>query len=186
MVEKKGLTLMFIQIFKQLKHVSQSHYYWLFYIVAGFSLLSAALYYQHSLEELPCVVCIQIRLLITLLIIVSIIGLFSRDNRLLNSLAHLSVFVIAISSVERCYLLLGTERGFVIADCGFSLGLPTWFAIEEWMPWIYRIETSCGYTPEIIFGITMAEALMVMSAFLLLLSFCVFIVNFVNFKVQEQ
>ena len=155
---------MFIQIFEQLKCISQSRWYWLMYIVAGISALAAALYYQHVLEELPCVVCIQIRLLISLLVIVSVIGLLSRNKRVVNSLAHLSVVIIAISFVERCYLLLGTEKGFIFSDCGFSLGLPAWFAIEEWLPWLYRIETSCGYTPEIIFGITMAEILMVMLA----------------------
>ncbi|MCK5395144.1 MAG: disulfide bond formation protein B [Gammaproteobacteria bacterium] len=176
---------MFIQIFEQLKCISQSRWYWLMYIVAGISALAAALYYQHVLEELPCVVCIQIRLLISLLVIVSVIGLLSRNKRVVNSLAHLSVVIIAISFVERCYLLLGTEKGFIFSDCGFSLGLPAWFAIEEWLPWLYRIETSCGYTPEIIFGITMAEILMVMSVMLFLISFSVFAAIFVNTKPEE-
>jgi disulfide bond formation protein DsbB len=176
---------MFIQIIKQLKQFSQSQWYWLMYIVTGLALLATALYFQYSLEELPCVVCIQIRLLISLLIIVSIVGLVSRHNKVINRLSHLSVVLIAISFVERCYLLLGTEKGFVFADCGFSLGLPAWFAIEEWLPWLYRIETSCGYTPEIIFGITMAEALMLLSSSLLLLSLSVFVCSFINLRPDE-
>jgi len=77
-------------------------------------------------------------------------------------------------------MLLGTERGFVFADCGFSAGMPAWFAIEEWLPWIYAVETSCGYTPEIIFGVTMAEALMLMSVLLLIVSFCVFMASLIS------
>ena len=173
---------MFIQTIKQL---SQSQWYWFMYIVTGLTLLATALYFQHSLEELPCVVCIQIRLLISLLIIVAIVGLVSRHNKIISRLSHLSVVLIAVSFVERCYLLLGTEKGFVFADCGFSLGLPAWFAIEEWLPWLYRIETSCGYTPEIIFGITMAEALMLLSSSLLLLSLGVFISSFINLRSEE-
>ena len=176
---------MFNLIINRLKLLSQSKWYWLMYIVSGISLLAIALYYQHSLEELPCVVCIQVRLLISLLIIVAIVGLLSRNNKIINRLSHLSVVLIAISSVERCYLLLGTEKGFVFADCGFTLGLPAWFAIEEWLPWLYRIETSCGYTPEILFGITMAEALMLLSSSLLLLSFCVFVSTFINLRPEE-
>lgn len=165
---------MFLQFITKLKAISHSHLYWLFLIVSGCLLLSTALYYQHSLNELPCVVCIQIRLLISLLILISIIAMFVRHNTLFNSLTHLFVVLIAVSFVERCYLLLGTEKGFVFADCGFSLGLPDWFAIEQWLPWLYRIETSCGYTPEILLGITMAEALMVLSVSLLIFSSCLF------------
>jgi disulfide bond formation protein DsbB len=173
---------MFMQFVKKLKAISQSRWYWPAFFVSGVGLLSVALIFQHVLEELPCVVCIQIRLLISLLVIIAIIGFFSRRNRVMTFLSHLSVVIVAISFVERCYLLLGTEKGFVFADCGFSLGLPAWFAIEEWLPWLYRIETSCGYTPEIIFGITMAEALMLLSSLLLLLGLCVFVVNIINMK----
>ena len=103
----------------------------------------------------------------------------------MSSLAHLSVVFIAVSLTERSYQLLGTERGFVFSDCGFDLGLPAWFAIEEWLPWLFRVETSCGYTPEIVFDITMAEALMVMSVGLLLLSFCVFLGYLLYLKSPE-
>lgn len=162
---------------QQLQEVSHSKWYWLFYIAAGTSLLTAALYFQFVLEELPCLICIQIRLLISLMIILAVAGLLFRNNRVMNTLTHLSTVFIALSLTERSYQLLGTERGFVFGDCGFSLGLPTWFAIEDWLPWMYRVETSCGYTPEIIFGITMAETLMLMSVFMVLLSFSVFLAS---------
>ena len=176
---------MFTNILKQLINISQSQWYWLFYIVGGLSLMAAALYFQHALEVLPCLMCIQVRLWISLLIIVSIAGLLLRGSRVMSSIAHLSVVFIAVGLIERCYQLLGTERGFVFSDCGFDLGLPAWFAIEEWLPWLYRVETACGYTPEILFGITMAEALMVMSVGLLLLSFCVFLAYLLYLKSPE-
>jgi len=126
--------------------------------------------------------CIQVRLLISLLVIVALAGMLFRENRLLNPAMHLSVLLIAASLTERSYQLLGTERGFVFGDCGFSLGLPAWFAIEDWLPWLYRVETSCGYTPEIIFGITVAEVLMLTSALLLVGSCCVFLANIFALK----
>jgi disulfide bond formation protein DsbB len=146
----------------------------------GLALLAAALFYQYVLDELPCLICIQIRLLISLLILVSCVGLLVRNNRLMNTVTNMSVVLIAIGLTERSYQLLGTERGFVFADCGFNLGLPAWFAIDEWLPWLYRVETSCGYTPEIIFGITMAETLMLMSVCLLLFSACVTLATFIR------
>ncbi len=163
---------------QQLQQISLSKWYWLLYITAGTALLTAALYFQFVLEELPCLICIQIRLLISLMIVLAFAGLFFCNNRVTNSLAHLSTVVIALSLTERSYQLLGTERGFVFGDCGFSLGLPAWFAIEYCLPCMYRVETSCGYTPEIIFGITMAETLMLMSVLMVLLSFSVFLASF--------
>lgn len=165
---------------KQLKSISQSHWYWLAYIFAGLGLLAAALLLQFVREELPCLMCIQVRLFISLLIIIAFAGLLSRHNRIATTGVHLSIVLIAIALVERSYQLLGTERGFVFGDCGFSLGLPSWFAIDDWLPWLYRVETSCGYTPEIIFGITIAEILMVLSVLLLLISVCVFLLSFVK------
>lgn len=162
-------------LLQKLTDISQSRWYWLFYIVLSVGLLSGALFYQFYLEELPCVLCIHVRLWVSLLLIVACIGLFTGKYKKINLIAHAAMFTIAIALLERSYQLLGTERGFVFGDCGFSLGMPAWFAIDQWLPWLYRVETSCGYTPEIIFGITMAEVLMAMSIGLLLLSASVFI-----------
>ena len=162
------------KMLQKLTDVSKSRWYWLTYIVLSVGLLSGALFYQFYLEELPCVLCIHVRLWITLLLIVSCIGLLTGKYKKINLIAHISTLAVAIALLERSYQLLGTERGFVFGDCGFSLGMPAWFAVDQWLPWLYRVETSCGYTPEIIFGITMAEALMAMSICLLLLSASIF------------
>ena len=167
-------------LIKQLNNISLSRWYWLVFIFGSISLMSIALYYQYARDELPCTMCIQVRLWFTSLIIVSFVGLLLRKNRVVNALAQLSVVVIAAGLVERSYQLLGTERGFVFASCGVDLGLPTWFAIEDWLPWVYRVETSCGYTPEVIFGITMAEALMGLNVLLLIGSVCVLLASIIT------
>jgi len=171
-----------MKLFQNLKQLSQSYCYWLAYIAAGLLLLGVALYFQHVKEEMPCVVCIQIRLWISLLVLVAVAGWVIRKKPFLNTTTQFFVLLIAIGLTERSYLLLGTERGFIFADCGFTLGLPTWFAIEEWFPQLYRIETSCGYTPELLFSITMAEALMGLSVLLLLFSLAIVSARFIAKK----
>ena len=169
---------MFKDIVKQLKSISHSHWFWLMYIVGGIIMLAVALYHQYVLNEQPCVLCIQVRLWVSLFVIVSFIGLLFRNIRVVNSIAHLSVIVIAIGLMERSYQLLGTERGFILGACNFDLGLPAWFAVEEWLPWMFRVETTCGYSPVVAFGITMAEALIVLSAGMLLVSLSVALASF--------
>ncbi len=171
-----------MNILSQLKKISDNRWYWPVYIAGGLSLLASALYFQFVNEELPCLMCIQVRLLISLLIIVALAGMTFGSNKIISLVAHLSLVLVAASLTERSYQLLGTERGFVFGDCGFNLGLPAWFAIEDWVPWLYRVETSCGYTPEIIFGITVAEVLMLTSVLLLLVSCCVFLANIIALK----
>lgn len=164
---------MFTKITHYLNNIAHSRWYWLWLMVIGASLLITALIFQYVFDEMPCVVCIQVRLWISLLVLIALFGLFNRHSRWPNVFANLAVVGTAVALTERSYLLLGTERGFIFGDCGFNLGLPSWFAIDDWLPWVYRIETSCGYTPELIFGITMAEALMVFSVCLLLISLSV-------------
>lgn len=169
-------------LFQKITAVSQNRWYWIMIIAVGVALLGVALFYQHYLEEWPCVLCIHVRLWITLLVFVACLGLFSMGNKIVNSGAHVLLVMVSVGLVERSYQLLGTEKGFVFGDCGFSLGMPAWFAIEEWLPWIYRVETSCGYTPEILFGITMAEALMLFSVSLFLLSLSVLVAYLLSVK----
>jgi disulfide bond formation protein DsbB len=165
-------------------YLPQKRLYWLSYGSIALFLLVTALYFQYVREELPCVVCIQIRLLISLLVLLALTGWLARANQWVNAV-NLAVFLTAVGLVERSYLLLGTERGFIFADCGFDLGLPTWFAIEETLPWLYRVETSCGYTPELLFGITMAESLMALSILFLVISFAVVFIGFKRMLTQD-
>ena len=169
-------------ILKFLNILINSPKYWLVCLFGGIAALLVALLYQYAFDEWPCVLCIHIRLWITLLVVVSIAGLLLRKFKILNLFSHFSLVLVAVGLTERSYMLLGTERGFVFGDCGFDVGLPAWFAIESWLPWIYRVESSCGYTPELVFGITMAEALMVISVGLLILSVAVSIVGFIEMK----
>ena len=121
---------MFISFVKQLESFIKSRWYWLLFIVGGLSLLTVALIFQHGFGHEPCVMCIQVRLWISLWIVLSVIGLITLNSKVSNAITHVSVVFVAMALTERSYQLLGTERGFIFSDCGFSLGLPQWFAIE--------------------------------------------------------
>lgn len=148
--------------------IGNSATYWVLLVVIGLSFECVALYYQYVLELQPCVLCIQVRIWVMALILVSLAAIWVRRNAFMNLLAHMLTVVIAIGMLERSYQLLGTERGFTFSDCGLDLGLPAWFALDSWFPAMFKVQTSCGYTPELLFGISMAEALIVWSAIFLL------------------
>ncbi|HEY9052592.1 MAG TPA: disulfide bond formation protein B, partial [Gammaproteobacteria bacterium] len=56
----------------------------------------------------------------------------------------------------------------------------TWFAIDKWFPQVFGVWTSCGYTPELLFGITMAEGLLIISMVLALISLMIALAIFAN------
>lgn len=154
----------------KLAKIGYGAWYWLGLVVLGVAFETVALYYQHVLDELPCVLCIHVRMLMLVLILVSLAAIVIRRCRWLIVAAHLLTVVVAVMLLERSYQLLGTERGFTFSDCGFDLGLPGWLAVDRWFPAVFQVQTSCGYTPELLFGVTMAEALIVFSAVFLVLS----------------
>jgi disulfide bond formation protein DsbB len=149
---------------------SKSRTYWVALIVLGIANLAVALYYQYGKDELPCLLCIHVRLWVSALILLGIVALFVRSSRWLLTGCHLLNTVIMAGLLERSWLLLGTERGTIIATCDFELGMPSWLALDKWFPALYQVQSSCGYTPKLWFGITMAEGLVAMSGVLLAVS----------------
>ena len=154
----------------KLNSIGYSFGYWLLVLLLGVALEAVGLYYQYALNEWPCVLCIHVRIWVMLLILVALTGLFLRKRRIACGISHLAVAAIAIGILERAWVLLGTERGTLQAECGIDLGMPAWFAIDKWIPQVFGVWTSCGYTPELLFGITMAEGLMMISMALALIS----------------
>ena len=153
-----------------LAKLGRSRGYWLTWLL--FTLISegGALYYQYVLEYEPCVLCIQVRIWLAGAILIALLMVLVCRQRLLSILGQLLFTLVMVGLVERSYLLLGTERGWVMGDCNFDLGLPSWLALEQWWPTVFKVQASCGYTPVLLFGMTTAEALMVISVLMLLLS----------------
>jgi len=148
----------------KLATIGSSFWYWLALVVLGLSMGGVALTYQYVLEYLPCVLCIHARILVFAFILLALLTLFVRRSRPLLVMAHVLNTVIMVGLLERAWVLLGTERGTVEGSCGMDSGLPGWFALDVWFPRLFKVWEPCGYTPELLFGITMAEALLVFSA----------------------
>ncbi len=151
------------------KLAAHSKAYWLLLIAAGLSLEGVALYFQYGLDYGPCVLCTHIRAWILGLIMVAVAGLALSGSRL-APLPHLLSVPVAAALVERSWLTLGIERGFIEGSCTMDSGYPAWLALDRWWPTVFEPWEPCGYTPELLFGVTMAEALIVLMVMLLLVT----------------
>ncbi|VAW64265.1 Periplasmic thiol:disulfide oxidoreductase DsbB, required for DsbA reoxidation [hydrothermal vent metagenome] len=149
---------------------SNSRWYWIFLLFTGITLEASALFYQYVLGEPPCVLCIHVRIWVLGMVSLSLLALILRKFKAGLLAAHILMTLIMTGLFERSYQLLGVERGFIFGSCSMDSGLPPWFSLDSWLPYVFKIWAACGYTPELLFGITMAEALIVLSAVLFLIS----------------
>jgi disulfide bond formation protein DsbB len=157
-------------VLNMLANITMSRWYWLLLLALGLSLEATALYFQYVLDYRPCVLCIHIRIVILGLMLVALLALAVRRTLTGRMVAHLLSAVVLAGLVQRAWLLLGIERGFVEGECSFDLGLPTWLPLDQWFPAMFQVHTACGYTPTLALGFSMAELLLPLSIVLLLMS----------------
>ena len=153
---------------KILATLGASPWYWLALLVFGLSMEAVALYYQYALEYWPCVLCIHVRIWVAGFILVALLALLMRRSRAWRIVLHLLTVVLSIGLLERAWMLLGVERGTLEGSCNLESGLPGWFALDVWFPAMFKVWEACGYTPLLLFGITMAEALVALGVLLVL------------------
>jgi len=147
-----------------------SRRYWIGLVLTGIALEAAGLYFQYLRGELPCVLCIQVRLLVVAFALIALLASFFTRSRLAMQLFHGLTTLVMLALVERSWQVLAVERGWTFGSCSMDLGMPEWFAIDKWLPSVFEVQTSCGYSPLLFFGITMAEALLVFSVILAIIS----------------
>ena len=167
----------------RLAAIGQSIWYWLGLLLFGIAQEGVALYYQYALDEWPCVLCIHVRILVMALILLALLTLLIK-GKLVKNIAHALSALISLWLLERSWELLGVERGFKIGSCSMESGFPNWFVVDKWFPLIFEIQAPCGYTPPLLFGITMAEALFVLYAALVIISSALAVCGFMSRKVE--
>lgn len=136
--------------------------------VIGVVMWAVALFYQYVLDAAPCVLCIQVRLWLTAVIVLAVVAAALDNRRWARLPVWLLMLGASIGLAERAWQVLGTEKGWTLGSCSFSTGLPDWFAMDQWFPALFQPLEPCGYTPELIGGVTMGEGLMVVSVLLVL------------------
>ena len=148
----------------------ESRWYWLGLASFGTALLGVALYYQYALGDEPCQVCIHARLWVVALTLIALIMLVIPQISLLRVLGHLGVLIAGAGLYERARYLYRLENGIGDGSCQIQLGMPDWFAVDRWMPWLFEVRNLCSFTPEMLFGLSMAETLMGLGAGVCLLA----------------
>ena len=137
---------------------------WWAIFALGSSLLVAALYWQYVLGDDPCQVCIQARLWAVSIGLVGAFMLMLPDTLLYRLAGFALTLLTGAGMGERAFYLYEIENFRGDGSCEFTLGMPSWFAVDQWFPALFEVRNICSYTPEIAFGVSMAEALIGIAA----------------------
>jgi disulfide bond formation protein DsbB len=133
---------------------------WWAMLILGGAMFAAALFWQYTLGEDPCQVCIHARLWVVAIALIGAIMLVLPHNTGTGMGGLLLLLVSSVGLGERSYYLYEIENFRGDGSCQFTLGMPEWFAVDRWFPALFEVRNICSYTPEIAFGISMAEALL--------------------------
>ena len=143
---------------------------WWAMLILGSGMFAAALYWQYALGEDPCQVCIHARLWVVAIALIGALMLVLPSNRGTGFGGLVLLLVSSMGLGERSYYLYEIENFRGDGSCQFTLGMPDWFAVDRWFPALFEVRNICSYTPEIAFGISMAEALVVISVLIAAIS----------------
>jgi disulfide bond formation protein DsbB len=152
------------------KPLTKGRLLWWAIFALGSSLLIAALYWQYVLGDDPCQVCIQARLWAVGMGLVGALMLMLPDTPLNRQAGFALTLLTGAGMGERAFYLYEIENFRGDGSCEFTLGMPSWFAVDQWFPAFFEVRNICSYTPEIAFGVSMAEALIGIAAVVCLLA----------------
>ena len=155
---------------RALSHALQTRWYWISLFMAGVALLAVALYYPYVLGDEPCQICIHARLWVAAFTLIALFMSAAPQKIALRVTANAGVLLASVGLTERARYLYRLENGIGDGSCQFQLGMPDWFAVDRWMPWLFEVRNLCSFTPEMLFGLSMAEILVGVGAGVCLLA----------------
>jgi len=62
----------------------------------------------------------------------------------------------------------GVEQGTIIGSCTMGAGFPESMPLDQWIPWLFSAQGICGQSPDMWFGLSMNETLLITLAIPLL------------------
>ncbi|WP_018013851.1 disulfide bond formation protein B [Teredinibacter turnerae] len=133
---------------------------WLTVIAVCVGLEAGALYFQEIVGLYPCELCIYTRVWLTGMALVALIGIFVRGFTWPRRLALLALFGLTLALCRTTWKLLGIDYGFGNdGACSLVANFPSWAPLDQWWPMLFMIQDACSATPEVMFGLSMADGL---------------------------
>jgi disulfide bond formation protein DsbB len=143
-------------------------YFWWAVAALMLALEAGALLFQHVWHYYPCEVCVYVRVWVLALLLLALLAQVLRQcwwGRLVAVLAGLGLTVgLANESWNLVKIEYGVSGG---GSCAFKANFPAWAPLDKWLPSVFEVQDFCKATPELLWGISMTDVLVMVSAGLL-------------------
>jgi disulfide bond formation protein DsbB len=93
-------------------------------------------------------------------IIFGIIGLVGHRAAAVRFISQIGLVASLAFLINRSWITVLVERELYEGQCGMDAGFPSWLALDKWFPNVFEVWTMCGFTPDLLFGLTMGEGLL--------------------------
>jgi len=141
--------------------MNQTLAFWLLGVLYLLSMEGIALYYQYVLEFYPCALCVQIRAWVAGALALSTFSLVVRKHFWWRWTGLTLATILLGGALYTSWYAWGVEKGTVISSCTMGAGFPEAMPLDQWIPWLFSAQGICGLSPEMWFGLTMNETLLI-------------------------
>ncbi len=133
---------------------------WASVVVICIALEAGAVFYQQALMFFPCELCVYTRVWIAAMGLLAVVGLLLRKHAWLVRGVLLAEIGLCLGLGGVVWKLLAIDYGFAgVGACNLYANFPSWAPLDEWLPVLFRVQATCGETPEVLFGLSMADGL---------------------------
>ena len=157
---------------------------WLLLAFSALCLEIAAAFFQHGLDLAPCVMCVYERTAMLGVMVAGLLGAIAPSNIVLR----LSSFGLWISSAAWGLYLSITHVGYQNNDdpfagtCEFFANYPSWFKLDEWIPYLFEPSGYCDDIAWSFLGFSMPAWLIVCFGVYLIIAVLVFPLQWLKSK----
>ena len=137
---------------------------WAALIVICVGLVAGALYFQEAMRLYPCELCIYTRVWLVAIALAALPGLVLRKTVWPLRAVIVIELGLAFGLGTDVWELLALEFGWAGAGaCSIFANFPSWAPLDEWLPMLFQVQGPCAATPEVVFGLSMADGLAVVT-----------------------
>ena len=136
-------------------------YFWLAGIAYFVVMECIALYYQYVLQFFPCALCVQVRAWVVGAIIGAAVSVYFRTRFWIRFVGLCAIIFFLGGALYTSWYALGVENGTIISSCTIGAGFPSFMPLDQWIPFFFGANGPCGQSPEMWFGFSMVETLLV-------------------------
>lgn len=163
---------------------------WLLLMLSALSLELCALFFQHVMDLLPCVMCIYERVAMLGILIAGALGLSAPKNLYIRTTA-LVTWGLSTSwglklALEHVSYQFPDPNQLFGTVCDIFVRFPTWAPLNKWVPWMFEASGDCGKIDWQFLTLSMPQWLVIIFSAMLVVFLTVVAAQFISPKIIKK